>query len=79
MNKSFFKCLAASVAACSLGFFSAEAQVTFNIDAGLRGAMIGDRHYGLFFEEINHAGDGGLYAELIQKRSFEYIAANTDK
>jgi alpha-L-arabinofuranosidase len=29
------------------------------------------RLYGLFFEEINHAGDGGLYAELIQNRSFE--------
>ena len=27
--------------------------------------------YGAFFEEINHAGDGGLYAELIQNRSFE--------
>lgn len=27
--------------------------------------------YGLFFEEINHAGDGGLYAELIRNRSFE--------
>ena len=28
--------------------------------------------YGLFFEDINHAADGGLYAELIQNRSFEY-------
>ena len=27
--------------------------------------------YGVFFEEINHAGDGGLYAELVQNRSFE--------
>ena len=27
--------------------------------------------YGIFFEEINHAGEGGLYAELIQNRSFE--------
>ena len=27
--------------------------------------------YGIFFEEINHAGDGGLYAELIQNRGFE--------
>lgn len=27
--------------------------------------------YGLFFEEINRAGDGGLYAELIRNRSFE--------
>ena len=27
--------------------------------------------YGIFFEEINHAGDGGLYAELVRNRSFE--------
>ena len=27
--------------------------------------------YGVFFEEINHSGDGGLYAELISNRSFE--------
>ena len=29
--------------------------------------------YGLFFEDINHAADGGLYAELIQNRAFEYL------
>ncbi|MFC1569476.1 alpha-L-arabinofuranosidase C-terminal domain-containing protein [bacterium] len=27
--------------------------------------------YGIFFEEINHAGDGGLYAEMIRNRGFE--------
>ena len=27
--------------------------------------------YGIFFEEINRAGDGGLYAEMVQNRSFE--------
>lgn len=27
--------------------------------------------YGVFFEEINHAGDGGLYAELVRNRNFE--------
>ena len=30
--------------------------------------------YGLFFEDINHAADGGLYAELVQNRSFEFDA-----
>ncbi|MDR2754846.1 MAG: carbohydrate binding domain-containing protein [Planctomycetaceae bacterium] len=30
--------------------------------------------YGIFFEEINHAGDGGLYPELIRNRSFEFKA-----
>jgi alpha-N-arabinofuranosidase len=28
--------------------------------------------FGIFFEDINYAADGGLYAELIQNRSFEY-------
>lgn len=30
--------------------------------------------YGLFFEDINFGADGGLYAELVQNRSFEYFA-----
>lgn len=51
--------------------FSATAQVSMNIDATQRSAPISDHQYGLFFEEINHAGDGGLYAELIRNRSFE--------
>ena len=29
--------------------------------------------YGLFFEDINFGADGGLYAELVQNRSFEYF------
>lgn len=32
--------------------------------------------YGLFFEDINYAADGGLYAELVQNRSFEYDSVN---
>ena len=28
--------------------------------------------FGLFFEDLNHAADGGLYAEMVQNRSFEY-------
>lgn len=53
-------------------------QVTVSIDAGSRGAKIGDLHYGIFFEEINHAGDGGLYAELVRNRSFEDNASKPD-
>jgi alpha-L-arabinofuranosidase len=32
--------------------------------------------FGIFFEDINYAADGGLYAELIQNRSFEYNPAD---
>lgn len=28
--------------------------------------------YGIFFEDLNHAADGGLYGELVQNRSFEF-------
>lgn len=34
-------------------------------------APLGD-FYGIFFEDINHAADGGLYAETIRNRSFEF-------
>ena len=77
-GKSFFKRLI-PVAFYAMCVASSMAQVTLNIDAGQRGASIGGRHYGIFFEEINHAGDGGLYAELIHNRSFEDNASNPDK
>lgn len=32
--------------------------------------------FGIFFEDINYSADGGLYAELIQNRSFEYSFAD---
>ena len=50
---------------------TASAQVTIDIDANQRGPLISPTHYGIFFEDINHAADGGLYAELIRNRSFE--------
>ncbi len=33
---------------------------------------ISEELFGIFFEDINYAADGGLYAELVQNRSFEY-------
>ena len=30
--------------------------------------------YGIFFEEINHSGEGGVYAEMVQNRDFEVNA-----
>lgn len=36
------------------------------------GAPIQSTMYGLFFEDINYAADGGLYAEMVKNRSFEF-------
>jgi alpha-L-arabinofuranosidase len=41
------------------------------IDAAAPATPIPDTLYGIFYEEINHAGDGGLYAELVRNRGFE--------
>jgi alpha-L-arabinofuranosidase len=51
------------------GAGTAEARLTVHVDRP--GPMISPMLYGIFFEEINCAGDGGLYAELVRNRSFE--------
>ncbi|KOV86562.1 MULTISPECIES: alpha-L-arabinofuranosidase C-terminal domain-containing protein [unclassified Streptomyces] len=42
------------------------------VDPAATGPTIDKTMYGVFFEDINRAADGGLYAELVQNRSFEY-------
>ena len=46
-------------------------KATIQVDAS-RGKSISDHLIGIFFEDINYAADGGLYAELVQNRDFEY-------
>ncbi|EHA8590815.1 alpha-L-arabinofuranosidase 1 [Cocos nucifera] len=41
------------------------------------GQKIPDTLFGIFFEEINHAGAGGLWAELVSNRGFEAGGPNT--
>ena len=43
-----------------------------DIDLGKVGAPVQKTMYGIFFEDINFAADGGLYAELVKNRSFEF-------
>ena len=42
-----------------------------DVDVQRAGIAISPLLYGVFFEELNRAGDGGIYAEMIQNRSFE--------
>jgi alpha-L-arabinofuranosidase len=46
--------------------------ITITIQAGQPGNPISPDLIGIFFEDLNYAADGGLYAELVQNRSFEY-------
>jgi alpha-L-arabinofuranosidase len=46
---------------------------TITVDPDAAGVPISDTMYGVFFEDINYAADGGLYAELVRNRSFEFL------
>lgn len=54
-------------------FFSGllMAQNEINIDTTKPGIKVSPSLYGIFFEEINHSGEGGLYAEMVLNRDFE--------
>ena len=61
------------VAFFTLATLSAGAQENvITVNAKILGAPIQPTMYGIFFEDINYAADGGLYAELVKNRSFEF-------
>jgi len=43
-----------------------------------RKKTISDLLIGIFYEDINYAADGGLYAELVQNRGFEYALSDKE-
>lgn len=51
------------------------ADVTLRVDAGRPTHIISPRLCGIFFEDINFGGDGGLSAELVKNGSFEFPQA----
>lgn len=59
--------------ALSLSFAAHSQTKTMVIKAGDQGVPIQPTMWGLFFEDINFAADGGIYAELVKNRSFEFI------
>lgn len=75
MNKhSYFKhlCLGALLTAGMNWASTVQAEHIMKIDTRRMGASVQPTMYGLFFEDINFAADGGLYAELVKNRSFEF-------
>ncbi|MBR1789382.1 MAG: alpha-N-arabinofuranosidase [Bacteroidaceae bacterium] len=60
----------------SAAFVGMQAQKPLTAPKG--GKPISDELIGIFFEDISHAADGGLYAELLQNGSFEFNANERD-
>ncbi|MCI5937234.1 MAG: Ig-like domain-containing protein [Eubacterium sp.] len=58
-----------------------KSNYTLNVDALNQVHEISDMLYGIFIEDINFVADGGLYAEMVQNRSFEFtsLASGNEK
>lgn len=68
-NKRLLSCI---IAASSLLGASYAQTHTFDVNTKKVGAKVQPTMYGIFFEDINYAADGGLYGELVKNRSFEF-------
>ena len=68
MKLRFLSCAFAFVSCLSL---SAQSHL-MEVNTKKLGAPVQPTMYGLFFEDINYAADGGLYGELVKNRSFEF-------
>ena len=66
-----YKQLTLAVSLMATSTLSAQTNV-LDVDAKKAGAPVQSTMYGIFFEDINYAADGGLYAELVKNRSFEF-------
>jgi len=56
--------------------YQAATTGTLAVDGDATSVDISDDLYGIFYEDINYAADGGLYAELVRNRSFEFNASD---
>ncbi len=57
----------------SKNIYADSSQLSIHINPNHVLARLSPHMYGIFFEDINFAGDGGLYAEMVRNRSFEDI------
>jgi len=69
MNKAI---ITSALAAFSTLAVAQTSVIDVNVANAQKGAKIQSTMYGLFFEDINYAADGGLYAEMVKNRSFEF-------
>jgi len=64
--------LSALTLLCALPALGFAQPLALTVDATAPGKAISPDLVGVFFEDLSYAADGGLYAELVQNRSFEY-------
>ena len=70
MRKRQFFSLLFVAALAATGLNAQTRQLT--VDTDEPGAIVQPTMYGIFFEDINFGADGGLYAEMVENRNFEF-------
>jgi len=70
--RTSFAALILAVVPVSLFSQAQPDAAVISVDAAHPGAAISPSMFGIFFEDINFAADGGLYPELVKNRSFEF-------
>lgn len=70
--RKYGRFMAASALAVCMGMSASGAHNELTLQTNKLGAKVQPTMYGLFFEDINYAADGGLYAEMVKNRSFEF-------
>ena len=73
--RAYLACALIFIAALSTGVYASEVapeRTVLSVDLAHPGAAISPQMFGIFFEDINFAADGGLYPELVKNRSFEF-------
>ena len=54
------------------GLYATAQKTNLEVNTATTVTKIQPTMYGVFFEDINFAADGGLYAEMVKNRSFEF-------
>src|ERR1044072_7429250 len=75
MNSKRFSLLLAGVMLSVVTATPASEPLALTIQTDRPGPRINPSMWGIFFEDINLGADGGLYAELVKNRSFEFPEA----
>jgi alpha-L-arabinofuranosidase len=72
LTKCYTVVLAMAMASVALASQAQGSATVINVDGSHPGGTIAPTMFGIFFEDINFAADGGLYPERIKNRSFEF-------
>lgn len=70
------KRLLASLLAAGLSLPCIAGEASITADFSAKQTPVSKNLFGIFYEDINYAADGGLYGEMVQNRSFEFGASN---